>query len=72
MKLTIGAPLNTMLLEMSAGRRIHRCVHLHRVRTRQALVISVVRPEERTAAAAITQTARTTVRPVGPMLGGLL
>ena len=42
------------------------------VPTRQALVMSVVRPEERTAAAALTNAARYTVRPAGPMLGGLL
>ena len=42
------------------------------VPTRQALVMSVVRPEERTAAAALTNAARYTVRPAGPILGGLL
>lgn len=42
------------------------------VPTRQALVMSVVRPEERTAAAALTNAARYTVRPAAPMLGGLL
>lgn len=40
------------------------------VPTRQALVMSVVTPAERTAAAAITNAARYTVRPVGPLLGG--
>lgn len=40
------------------------------VPTRQALVMSVVRPQERTAAAAVTNAARYTVRPVGPLLAG--
>jgi MFS family permease len=39
------------------------------VPTRQALVMTVVTPEERTAAAALTNAARYTVRPVGPLLG---
>jgi predicted lipid-binding transport protein (Tim44 family) len=34
--------------------------------------MSVVRPEERTTAAALTNAARYTLRPAGPMLGGLL
>ena len=42
------------------------------VPTRQALVMSVVEPGERTAAAAVTNAARYTVRPFGPLLGGLL
>jgi MFS family permease len=42
------------------------------VPTRQALVMSVVEPDERTAAAAVTNAARYTVRPFGPLLGGLL
>jgi MFS family permease len=40
------------------------------VPTRQALVMSVVTPGERTAAAALTNAARYTVRPLGPLLGG--
>jgi MFS family permease len=40
------------------------------VPTRQALVMSVVRPQERTAAAAVTNAARYTVRPVGPLVAG--
>jgi MFS family permease len=40
------------------------------VPTRQALVMTVVRPEERTAAAAVTNAARYTVRPVGPLIAG--
>jgi MFS family permease len=40
------------------------------VPTRQALVMSVVSPEERTAAAAVTNAARYTVRPVGPLIAG--
>jgi len=40
------------------------------VPTRQALVVSVVSPEERTAASAITNAARYTVRPIGPLVAG--
>jgi MFS family permease len=40
------------------------------VPTRQALVMTVVTPAERTAAAALTNAARYTVRPVGPLLAG--
>jgi len=40
------------------------------VPTRQALVMSVVEPEERTAAAAVTNAARYTVRPIGPLVAG--
>ena len=40
------------------------------VPTRQAYVMSVVTPEERTTAAAYTNTARYVVRPVGPALAG--
>jgi MFS family permease len=42
------------------------------VPTRQALVMTVVAPEERTAAAAVTNAARYTVRPVGPVIAGLV
>jgi hypothetical protein len=42
------------------------------VPTRQALVMTVVTPEERTAAAAVTNAARYTVRPVGPLVAGLV
>jgi MFS family permease len=40
------------------------------VPTRQALVMTVVTPPERTAAAAVTNAARFTVRPVGPLVAG--
>jgi len=40
------------------------------VPTRQALVMTAVTPAERTAAAAITNAARYTVRPVGPLVAG--
>ena len=40
------------------------------VPTRQAYVVAVVDPEERTAAAAYTNTARYVVRPFGPLLAG--
>jgi predicted MFS family arabinose efflux permease len=40
------------------------------VPTRQAYVVAVVDPEERTAAASYTNTARYVVRPVGPLVSG--
>jgi MFS family permease len=40
------------------------------VPTRQAYVLTLVRPEERTAAIAYTNTARYVVRPIGPLLAG--
>jgi len=42
------------------------------VPTRQALVMTVVMPEERTVAAAVTNSARYAVRPAGPVIGGVL
>ena len=42
------------------------------VPTRQALVMTVVTPAERTAAAAVTNAARYTVRPFGPLVAGLV
>ena len=42
------------------------------VPTRQALVMRVVEPGERTAAAAVTNAARYTVRPLGPLVAGAL
>jgi MFS family permease len=42
------------------------------VPTRQALVMTVVTPGERTAAAAVTNASRYTVRPVGPLIAGLV
>jgi hypothetical protein len=39
---------------------------------RQAYVVAVVTPDERTAAAAYTNSARYAVRPVSPLLTGLL
>jgi MFS family permease len=42
------------------------------VPTRQALVMSIVPPSQRTAAAAVTNAARYSVRPAGPAIGGLL
>src|SRR5262249_57298663 len=41
------------------------------VPTRQALVMTVVTPPERTAAAAVTNAARYIVRPAGPLVAGL-
>jgi hypothetical protein len=40
------------------------------VPTRQALVMTAVAPDERTAAAAVTNAARYTVRPAGPLVAG--
>jgi MFS family permease len=40
--------------------------------TRQALVMTVTDPSERTAAAAVTNAARYSVRPFAPLLGGVL
>jgi hypothetical protein len=42
------------------------------VPTRQALVMRVVTPDERSAAAATTNAARYSVRPFAPILGGVL
>ncbi len=42
------------------------------VPTRQALVMTVTTPPERTAAAAVTNAARYSVRPFAPLLGGIL
>jgi len=42
------------------------------VPTRQALVMTVTTPPERTAAAAATNAARYSVRPFAPLLGGIL
>ncbi|MDX6227581.1 MAG: hypothetical protein QOI76_971 [Frankiales bacterium] len=42
------------------------------VPTRQAFVMAVVTPRERTAAAAATNAARYTVRPVGPLVAGVV
>jgi MFS family permease len=41
------------------------------VPTRQALVMAVVSPEERTPASAVTNAARYTVRPIGPLIAGV-
>jgi hypothetical protein len=40
------------------------------VPTRQALVMTVVTPTERAAAAAVINAARYTVRPIGPLIAG--
>jgi MFS family permease len=42
------------------------------VPTRQALVMTVVTPGERTAAAAVTNASRYTVRPAGPLIAGVV
>jgi len=48
------------------------CLSQMDVPTRQAYVMALVPPSERTAAAAVTNTARYVTRPVGPALAGLL
>jgi MFS family permease len=48
------------------------CLSQMDVPTRQAYVMALVPPAERTAAAAVTNTARYVTRPVGPVLAGLL
>jgi MFS family permease len=48
------------------------CLSQMDVPTRQAYVMALVPPAERTAAAALTNTARYVTRPVGPALAGLL
>jgi MFS family permease len=48
------------------------CLSQMDVPTRQALVMTVVTPGERTAAAALTNAARYTVRPLGPLVGGVV
>jgi predicted MFS family arabinose efflux permease len=48
------------------------CLSQMDVPTRQALVMTVVTPEERTMAAAVTNAARYTVRPIGPLVAGLV
>jgi len=46
------------------------CLSQMDVPTRQALVMTVVTPAERTMAAAVTNAARYTVRPIGPLVAG--
>jgi MFS family permease len=48
------------------------CLSQMDVPTRQALVMTVVTPGERTMAAAVTNAARYTVRPIGPLVAGLV
>ena len=48
------------------------CLSQMDVPTRQAYVMALVPPSERTATAAVTNTARYVTRPVGPALAGLL
>lgn len=42
------------------------------VATQQALVMTVVTPDEQTLAAAVTNAARSSVRPIGPLIAGLV
>jgi len=60
-------------LPMAAGLLLARtCLSQLDVPTRQAYVMALVPPSERTAAAAVTNTARYLTRPAGPALAGLL
>jgi MFS family permease len=60
-------------LSVAVGLLLTRaCLSQMDVPTRQAYVMALVPPAERTAAAAVTNTARHVTRPVGPALAGLL
>jgi MFS family permease len=60
-------------LPLAVGLLLARtCLSQMDVPTRQAYVMALVPPAERTAAAAVTNTARYLTRPVGPALAGLL
>jgi len=74
-------PSNVLLASVAFAPNLHVAVALLLARTslsqmdvptRQALVMQTVTPEERTPAAALTNAARYTVRPVGPLAGGVL
>jgi len=51
---------------------VRTCLSQMDVPTRQAYVMALVPPAERTAAAAVTNTARYVTRPIGPAMAGLL
>ena len=60
-------------LPLAVGLLLGRtCLSQMDVPTRQAYVMALVPPAERTAAAAVTNTARYVTRPAGPVLAGLL
>ncbi len=60
-------------LQVAVGLLLARtCLSQMDVPTRQAYVMALVPPAERTAAAAVTNTARYLTRPAGPALAGLL
>ncbi|MFI6599913.1 MFS transporter [Nonomuraea sp. NPDC050536] len=63
------APSLPLAIALLLGRS---CLSSMDVPTRQAYVMAMVPPEERTAAAAITNTARYLTRPLGPALAGVL
>ncbi|WP_433517387.1 MFS transporter [Nonomuraea sp. CA-143628] len=63
------APSLPLVIALLLGRA---CLSSMDVPTRQAYVMAMVPPEERTAAAAITNTARYLTRPLGPALAGVL
>ncbi|MEV4580923.1 MFS transporter [Nonomuraea jabiensis] len=63
------APSLALAIALLLGRA---CLSSMDVPARQAYVMAMVPPEERTAAAAITNTARYLTRPLGPALAGVL
>lgn len=63
------APSLPLAIALLLGRA---CLSSMDVPVRQAYVMAMVAPEERTAAAAITNTARYLTRPLGPALAGVL
>lgn len=72
-------PSNLLLIAMAFAPNLATAVTLLLLRvvlsqmdvpTRQAYVMALVDPSERTAAASITNTARYLVRPIGPLLAG--
>ncbi|MEO3874745.1 MFS transporter [Nonomuraea sp. B12E4] len=63
------APSLPLAIALLLGRA---CLSSMDVPVRQAYVMAMVPPEERTAAAAITNTARYLTRPLGPALAGVL
>ncbi|MEV4224913.1 MFS transporter [Nonomuraea sp. NPDC049725] len=63
------APSLPLAIALLLGRA---CLSSMDVPARQAYVMAMVPPEERTAAAAITNTARYLTRPLGPALAGVL
>jgi predicted MFS family arabinose efflux permease len=70
--LLAAVPLASSLAVASGLLLGRTCLSQMDVPTRQAYVMALVPPPERTAAAAVTNTARYLTRPAGPALAGLL